>query len=68
MIVNAIIEYYSGKQIRHICDDYAIDEATFEAWLVENKQIAFEMMELKLENEKLREMYINLSLKLHNRH
>ena len=64
MMLSAIIEYYSGKQIKHICDDYDIEESTFEVWLADYKQVAFEMMELKLENEKLREMYINLSLRL----
>ncbi len=66
LIVSAIEDYYSGRKVTDICEDHEITEIVFNNWLAKYKHVAFEIMELKLENERLRNMFINVSLKHHN--
>ena len=65
-IVNAIEQYYEGKQIKNICKDFQIEHELFNSWLAEYRHIAVELIELKKENEKLRKMFIDLILKYGN--
>ncbi|WP_410221392.1 hypothetical protein [Pedobacter sp.] len=61
-IIGAIEEYYNGLQIEQICDKYQINKDIFTDWLANYKDVALDFMNLKLENEKLRTMYVNLLL------
>ncbi|WP_199141624.1 hypothetical protein [Pedobacter sp. ASV12] len=62
-IVIAIEQYYDGKQIQEICDEYEIECFVFDNWLKEFKQIALEMMQMRNENHRLRKLFIEASLK-----
>jgi putative transposase len=66
VIVNAIEQYYGGKQKKCICKDFQIEHKLFNTWLEEYKHIAVELIELRKENEKLRAMFIDLTLKHEN--
>ena len=62
VIVWAIEEYYDGKQIEEICREHEIEHEVFINWLKEYKCVALELMELKIENERLRKMLIDVIL------
>ncbi|MCZ4244158.1 hypothetical protein [Pedobacter punctiformis] len=61
-IIKAIEDYYSGKQIIEICKDYEIEQEVFAIWLEEYKCVALELIELKIENERLRKLVIDTIL------
>lgn len=63
MIVKSIEEYYSGKQLKQICDEHEIEQEVFHNWLAEYKHLVIEIMELRIENERLRKIFVDLSLK-----
>ncbi|KQC00123.1 hypothetical protein [Pedobacter sp. Hv1] len=63
MIVKAIEAYYNGKQLQQICEEHEIEQEVFHNWLLEYKHLAIEIMELRIENERLRKIYVDLSLK-----
>lgn len=62
IIVRAIEEYYDGKQIEEVCRELEIEHEVFIAWLKEYKGVALELMELKIENGRLRKMLIDVIL------
>ncbi len=62
-MVVAIEKYYAGEPIKLICRELEIDPLTFNCWLAEYRHIAVEFIDLKAENEKLRKMFVDLTLK-----
>lgn len=62
-MVVAIEKYYGGESIKLICKELEIDQPTFNTWLAEYRHIAVEFIDLKTENEKLRKMFVDLTLK-----
>lgn len=62
-IVIAIEQYYNGRHIQEICDEHQIERFVFDNWLKEFKQITLEMMEMRNENERLRKLFIEASIK-----
>lgn len=62
VIVRAIEEYYEGKQIAEICKEHEVEHEVFATWLEEYKCIALELIELKIENERLRKVVIEAIL------
>ena len=61
-IIRAIEEYYGGKKLEQICEEYEIEHVVFENWLLEYKQITVEIMDLRLENERLRKLFVDTVL------
>ncbi|WP_293305607.1 hypothetical protein [Pedobacter sp. UBA5917] len=61
-IIGSIHEFYNGGEPEEICAEMAIDKPCFDAWIRDYGSIANELMELRDENETLRQMFTNLSL------
>lgn len=61
-IIRAIEEYYGGKKLEQICEEYEIEHLVFENWLLEYKQITVEIMDLRLENDRLRKLFVDTVL------
>lgn len=60
--IDAIQDYYNGRSIDMVCAANEITRAVFDNWLLYFKVVALEIMELKTENERLRKMFVDLSL------
>ena len=60
--VDAIQSYYNGRPIEMICAENEITRAVFDHWLRYFKVVALEIMEMKTGNERLRKMFVDLSL------
>lgn len=64
-IITAVEEYYNGRDLQEICEEHDISQELFNSWLAEYKYITVDLMELKLENERLRKLFVDQFLKLH---
>eukprot|EP01012_Entosiphon_sulcatum_P023073 TRINITY_DN28062_c0_g1_i1.p1 TRINITY_DN28062_c0_g1~~TRINITY_DN28062_c0_g1_i1.p1 ORF type:complete len:106 (+),score=9.09 TRINITY_DN28062_c0_g1_i1:441-758(+) len=61
-IIGSIQEFYNGREPEEICNELTIDKPFFDTWIRDYGNIANELMELRDENETLRQMFTNLSL------
>ncbi len=61
-IIGSIQEFYNVREPDEIYSQLAIDKTCFDTWIRNYGSIAHELMELRDENETLRQMFTNLSL------
>lgn len=62
LLISKIQEYYTGKEPKDICLELKIDMDEFNHYIRLYGEIANELLEIKDENEKLRLMFVNISL------
>ncbi|WP_316761540.1 hypothetical protein [Pedobacter aquatilis] len=62
LLISKIQEYYTGREPEEVCSELKIDMDEFNHYILLYGQIANELLEIKDENEKLRHMFINISL------
>lgn len=62
LLISKIQEYYTGKEPEEVCSELKINMDEFNHYIRIYGQIANELLEIKDENEKLRLMFINISL------
>ena len=64
-IITTVEEYYNGRDLLEICEEHDISQELFNNWLAAYKYITVDLMELKLENERLRKLFVDQFLKLY---
>jgi hypothetical protein len=61
-IILLVQSFYQGEEPTTICEELNIDIVTFNQWIRTYGQVADSLLQLKEENDKLRQMFVNLSL------
>ncbi|WP_316739286.1 hypothetical protein [Pedobacter aquatilis] len=61
-IVHLLQAYYQGQDIQQVCLESNISREQFDTYIRELGEIASEMVNLKDENQRLRNMFLDVSL------
>lgn len=61
-IVLVVQSFYKGEEPTEICEQLEIDITIFNEWIRTYGQVANNLLHLNEENERLRQMFVNLSL------
>ncbi|RZL42912.1 MAG: hypothetical protein EOP00_23010 [Pedobacter sp.] len=60
IIIDIVESYYRGKKATEICQEFSIERQALDNWLFDYGHIANDILKLKNENDRLKEMYKSL--------
>ncbi len=59
-MITAVVDYYEGEPIENIRAEHIIEQHEFHLWVEAYRSIALEFVELRLENEKMRKIVVDM--------